>query len=153
MASLQDGILNDAQGRTGYIASNYQFQFDDPAQAGAIYTAGFSACGNGSLALGGSAVWYECLSGDFYNLYDRTWAAQCEPVEIVLMECGSSSESTDGQVVGTNVVTTTVVSVLSDGQPQVKTTTTGVPLCEVSQIADGKSISLESGVLHVSVTC
>lgn len=131
--------MTDAQGRTGYIASNYQFQFDAPAQAGAIYTAGFSACGNGSLALGGSAVWYECASGDFYNLYDRSWAAQCEPVEIILMECGTSSQSGDGQVVGTEIVTTTIVSALSDGQPQVKTTTAGVPLCQVSQIADGKS--------------
>jgi len=80
--TLADGILHDAEGRTGYIASNYQFQFDKPAQAGAIYTAGWSVCSNGSLALGGSAVFYQCLSGGFYNLYDRSWAAQCSPVTI-----------------------------------------------------------------------
>lgn len=139
VVTLENGVLKDAQDRTGYIASNFQFQFDKPAQTGALFTAGFSACGNGSLALGGSAVFYECASGDFFNLYDRSWAAQCSPVEILIMECGGNAgEADDGQVVGTEIVTTTIVSALSDGQPQVRTTTTGVPLCQVSQIADGK---------------
>jgi hypothetical protein len=80
--SLSNGILTDSNGRTGYIAANYQFQFDKPPQAGAIYTAGFSVCANGSLALGGSNVWWQCLSGNFYNLYDRDWAAQCSPITI-----------------------------------------------------------------------
>lgn len=30
--TLAGGILKDAQGRTGYIASNFQFQFDGPPQ-------------------------------------------------------------------------------------------------------------------------
>lgn len=92
--TLRDGVLTDSRNRTGYIASNFQFQFDDPPQSGALYTAGFSLCGNGSLALGGSAVWYQCLSGDFYNLYDRYWAAQCEEVTISslqLVSCPASS--------------------------------------------------------------
>lgn len=80
--TLAGGVLTDNKGRTGYIASNYQFQFDGPPQAGAIYTAGWTVCGNNSLALGGSAVFYQCLSGDFYNLYDRSWAAQCSPITI-----------------------------------------------------------------------
>ena len=80
--TLENGILKDHKGRTGYIAANYQFQFDGPPQAGAIITAGFSTCNNGSLALGGSNVFYKCLSGEFYNLYDRSWAAQCSPVTI-----------------------------------------------------------------------
>ncbi|KAK8219229.1 hypothetical protein M8818_000961 [Zalaria obscura] len=80
--TLANGVLKDAQGRTGYIAANYQFQFDDPPQAGAIYTAGWSVCGNGSLALGGSNVFYQCLSGSFYNLYSETIGAQCEAVTI-----------------------------------------------------------------------
>ncbi|KAL9026106.1 MAG: hypothetical protein Q9196_005181 [Gyalolechia fulgens] len=83
--TLADGVLKDAKGRTGYIASNFQFQFDAPPQAGAIYTSGFTACGNGTLALGGSNVFYQCLSGDFYNLYDRSWAAQCSPITINLL--------------------------------------------------------------------
>ncbi|KAF7507787.1 hypothetical protein GJ744_010088 [Endocarpon pusillum] len=88
--TLNDGVLKDAQGRTGYIASNFQFQFDAPPQAGAIYTSGFSVCSNGSLALGGSNIFYQCRSGDFYNLYDRYWAAQCSPVTIetlALQDC------------------------------------------------------------------
>jgi hypothetical protein len=88
--SLSNGILTDSLGRTGYVASNYQFQFDKPPQAGAIYTAGFSVCANGSLALGGSNVWWQCLSGNFYNLYDRYWAAQCSPITIeslTLIDC------------------------------------------------------------------
>lgn len=84
--TLADGVLKDAQGRTGYIADNYQFQFDAPPQAGAIYTSGFSACSNGTLALGGSNVFYQCLSGTFYNLYDRLWAPQCSPITINLLQ-------------------------------------------------------------------
>lgn len=84
--TLDNGILKDAQGRTGYIADNFQFQFDGPPQAGAIFTAGFSACGNGTLAFGGSNIFYQCLSGSFYNLYDRMWAAQCSPVTIDTIE-------------------------------------------------------------------
>lgn len=83
--TLAGSKLTDQNGRTGYIASNYQFQFDKPPQAGAIYTAGFSICGNGSLALGGSNIFYQCLSGNFYNLYDRKWAAQCSPVTVETM--------------------------------------------------------------------
>ncbi|MCJ1437106.1 hypothetical protein MMC27_006491 [Xylographa pallens] len=80
--TLANGILKDSHGRTGYIASNFQFQFDDPPQAGAIFTAGFSVCANGSLALGGSNIFYQCLSGSFYNLYNVNWAPQCSPVTI-----------------------------------------------------------------------
>ncbi|ERS96226.1 hypothetical protein HMPREF1624_07135 [Sporothrix schenckii ATCC 58251] len=136
LLTLADGVLTDAKGRTGYIASNYQFQFDGPPQAGAIYTAGFSVCGNESLALGGSTQWWQCKSGDFYNLYDRNWAPQCEAVEIVAMPCGGSgpnaAESNDGQVVATQVITTTIVKPISDGQPQVITTTIPVPICQIN---------------------
>ena len=83
--TLNNGILKDSHGRTGYIASNYQFQFDNPPQAGAIYTAGFSACSNNTLALGDSNIFYQCLSGNFYNLYNTNWAAQCSPVTINLL--------------------------------------------------------------------
>lgn len=62
--SLQNGVLTDDKGRTGYIADNRQFQFDGPPQSGAIYTSGFSACDDGTLALGGSNVFYACGSSD-----------------------------------------------------------------------------------------
>ncbi|KAF2465835.1 uncharacterized protein BDR25DRAFT_153885, partial [Lindgomyces ingoldianus] len=67
--TLSGGILKDQADRTGYVASDYQFQFDSPPQAGAIYTAGFSYCANNSLALGGSAIFFQCWSGGFFNLY------------------------------------------------------------------------------------
>jgi len=80
--TLSDGQMLDSQGRTAYIASNYQFQFDAPPQAGAIITAGWSMCEDGSLALGGSNIFYQCRSGDFYNLYDRWFADQCEAITL-----------------------------------------------------------------------
>ncbi|KAI9743734.1 MAG: hypothetical protein M1835_002868 [Candelina submexicana] len=83
--TLNNGVLKDGKGRTGYIASNRQFQFDDPPQAGAIFTAGFSILNNGSLALGNSAIFYQCLSGSFYNLYDTNNAAQCNPVTVSVL--------------------------------------------------------------------
>ncbi|KAI7579626.1 hypothetical protein KC316_g9375 [Hortaea werneckii] len=79
---LDNGVVTDNQGRTGYIASNRQFQFDGPPQAGTIYTSGFSICSNGSLALGGSTTFYQCRSGGFYNLYDQNIAEYCEPVTL-----------------------------------------------------------------------
>jgi len=132
--TLAGGQLHDALGRTGYIAANYQFQFDKPPQTGAIYTGGFSVGGNGSLALGGSAVFYECLSGTFYNLYDRSWAAQCEPILIGIVPCGSSGVATqgsDGQPAGTTVLPVTQIS---DGQPQ---GTSAAPI-PVSEFTDGQ---------------
>ncbi|OAP64920.1 hypothetical protein AYL99_00892 [Fonsecaea erecta] len=120
---LSDNNLYDAFNRTGYIASNYQFQFDGPPQAGALWTSGWSICpvdnnnndnsangdggdnstipsaspsdgegpGISTLALGDSTTFWQCLSGDFYNLYTENWAAQCSPVElrvVSLVDCG-----------------------------------------------------------------
>ncbi|KAI1801965.1 hypothetical protein F4811DRAFT_531495 [Daldinia bambusicola] len=136
--TLKDGSTFDAKDRTGYIASNYQFQFDAPAQAGALYTSGFSLCENNILALGDSKTFYRCRSGNFYNLYDRDWAPQCSPVSIIAIPCGSddpASQVPDGQVIGTSVVQTTIVTALPDGQPQVVTTSVPVPIC---QIGDGQ---------------
>lgn len=107
--TLRNNVLYDSFQRTGYIASNYQFQFDRPPQSGSRYTSGWSICpvitdvgedndgtsesgvtGLMTLALGDSTTFYECLSGEFYNLYEKHWAAQCSPVEIRvvgLVEC------------------------------------------------------------------
>lgn len=130
--TLAGGQLKDAQGRTGYIAANYQFQFDAPPQTGAIYTGGFSVGSNGSLALGGSAVFYECLSGTFYNLYDRLWAAQCDPILIGVVPCGTVGQQSDGQPTGTPGPKP--VTQISDGQPQ---GTSAVPI-PVSEFTDGQ---------------
>lgn len=84
--TLKDTKITDQSGRTGYIASNFQFQFDNPPQAGALFTTGFTLCENGTLALGGSNIFYQCLSGSFYNIYDRKWAAQCSPAYVQTMK-------------------------------------------------------------------
>ncbi|TID26865.1 hypothetical protein E6O75_ATG01358 [Venturia nashicola] len=131
-STLSGGVLKDSLGRTGYIADNGQFQYDGPPQAGAIFTAGFSLCANGSLALGGSAIWYQCLSGGFYNLYDRSWAPQCSPIYIVAIGYSSSAavtQATDGQPIATPAV-----SQQSDGQV-IANSETSKP---VSQIGDGQ---------------
>lgn len=145
VVTLEDGSTFDAQGRTGYIASNYQFQFDAPAQAGALFTSGFSLCEGNVMALGSSKTFYQCLSGDFYNLYDRTWAEQCEPVSLIAIPCDlkkSVEEGPDSYVVGTTLVQTTIITALSDGQPQVVTTSLPVPIYStyvpVSEHTDGQ---------------
>ena len=81
--SIKDGILTDGKGRVGSIVANRQFQFDGPPpQAGALYAAGWSITPDGNLALGDQDVFYQCLSGDFYNLYDESIATQCHPVHL-----------------------------------------------------------------------
>lgn len=148
LLTLQNGILKDSDGRTGYIASNDQFQFDNPVQSGAIYTAGWSVCSNGTLALGDSAIFYECLSGTFYNLYDESQGAQCTPIFIdviavsgttassassVATSAGAVTQIGDGQIQAATT-TAVVVSQISDGQIQAPTSTAVV----VSQISDGQ---------------
>jgi hypothetical protein len=113
--SLSNSILTDPRGRTGYIAANYQFQFDGPPQAGAIYTAGFSLCGNGSLALGGSAVFWQCLSGSFYNLYDRDWAGQCSPVTLNTYDCTGGGPIGQSSAIVTSVVAVTATETNTAG--------------------------------------
>lgn len=89
--TLNNTQLRDGKGRVGAIVANRQFQFDGPPpQSGSIYAAGWSITDDGLLALGNSAIFYQCKSGDFYNLYDENVAAQCEPVHlsvIDLVEC------------------------------------------------------------------
>jgi len=132
--TLKDGVLTDSKDRTGYIAANHQFQFDGPAQTGAIYTAGWSACGNGSLALGGTTVFYQCLSGDFYNLYDDSTGDQCNEVHINIVKGtgAAASQLPDGQPQETPAVSAPV-SQIPDGQ--IQASTSGAP---VSQIPDGQ---------------
>lgn len=114
--TLADGILMDSQGRTGYIAANSQFQFDAPPQTGAIYTAGWSVCADGHLTLGDDDVFYSCLSGNFYNLYDENVldAEQCNPVYIMAIGSsgGAAGAQPDGQPTGSAVAP---VSVQPDG--------------------------------------
>ncbi|MCJ1472907.1 mucin 12, cell surface associated [Lambiella insularis] len=108
--TLSGGQLFDSHGRVGYIAANYQFQFDGPPQAGAIYTGGFSVCANNTLALGGSAVFYQCLSGTFYNLYDQSTGGQCSPVYINVDACVGPSGSTSAATASSTTVAASTMS-------------------------------------------
>lgn len=81
--TLKDGVLMDQAGRTGSIVANHQWQFDNPVQQDAISTDGFSICSNGSLAHDGFAVWHQCYSGGFYNIYDRSLGGQCNSIYLV----------------------------------------------------------------------
>ncbi|KAK7514755.1 covalently-linked cell wall protein-like protein [Phyllosticta citriasiana] len=151
VVTLADGQLTDQKGRTGYIASNFQLQFDDPPQAGAIYTGGFSACSNSSIALGGSTVFYACPSGEgatkFYNFYDRSWASTCSAIHINIIsgagDTGSSGTGvparSDGQPVATEV------PVRSDGQPiasAVPVRSDGQPIASAVPVrSDGQPIA------------
>ncbi|OBT87808.1 hypothetical protein VE02_02154 [Pseudogymnoascus sp. 03VT05] len=108
VATLKDGILNDAQGRIGSIVSNHQFQFDPaPGQVNAITTSGFSVCNN-KLGLRGSTNFFQCRSGDFFNLYDQSIAPQCEPITIDIISCASGGDPPGDPP----------VSQVGDGQPQ-----------------------------------
>lgn len=85
--TLEDGLLFDGKGRVGSIVANRQFQFDGPPpQAGAIYAAGWSVTRDGNLAIGSEQIFYQCLSGNFYNLYDESIGAQCIPVYLKVVD-------------------------------------------------------------------
>ncbi|MCJ1359739.1 MAG: hypothetical protein MMC33_009741 [Icmadophila ericetorum] len=93
LIKLTNGKLFDSHGRQGYIASNYQYQFDGPPQAGALITDGFSICPNSTLALGGSTIFFQCLSGTFFNLYSQSQGGQCSPAFIDTIPCSGGAAS------------------------------------------------------------
>jgi hypothetical protein len=135
IVTLNNGVLTDDQGRQGYVASNDQLQFNSPVQTNAIATSGFSVCANNSLALSGSAIWYQCLSGDFYNLYDKSIGAQCGPVYIyALAASGSSSASATGAVTQS-----------SDGQPEATSAATAVPTSSAKVVTQASTLRLGRG--------
>lgn len=139
VATLKGGVLTDSMGRIGGIVANHQFQFDGPpSQAGTIYNAGWSVCNNMSLALGSSAIFYQCLSGTFYNLYNTPAGASCEAIVITVIPCSSSSGATqasDGQPTAASAA-----SQKSDGQPTVASATKGA-----TQIGDGQVQATSAG--------
>ncbi|GME99078.1 unnamed protein product [[Candida] boidinii] len=85
--TLEDGILKDSKGRIGSIVANRQFQFDGPPpQAGAIYAAGWGITDDGYLSIGDDSIFWQCLSGTFYNLYDQSIGGQCSPVHLKIVD-------------------------------------------------------------------
>ncbi|KAF2466199.1 uncharacterized protein BDR25DRAFT_294341 [Lindgomyces ingoldianus] len=115
VCTLQDGILHDPYNRTGSIVANRQFQFDGPPQAGAIYTGGWSFCKNNTLALGGSTLFYQCLSGGFNNIYDQYIADQCAPVNIAVSLISQPSSSSSSAVASSTHASTKSSSASASG--------------------------------------
>jgi len=155
--TIKNGELYDSAGRIADIVANRQFQFDGPpAQAGAIYDAGFSIAPNTSLAIGDTTVWYQCLSGGFYNIYDQSIAPYCKEVRQNVIPCydaGSApstlstsgaaiaSQQPDGQPTASSAAP--VVTQQTDGQPNGQSAVTTAPVMTstpvvVSQISDGQ---------------
>jgi hypothetical protein len=141
--SLKDGILKDQAGRQGYIASNYQFQFDPEPQPNSKQNQGFSLCSNNTLALSGGiprpfgdTTFWQCLSGDFYNLYSDSQGMQCIKIYIEAVMAASSGSASGSQAPASQ---TPAVSQIPDGQPQA---TTAAPKLSsapaVSQLSDGQ---------------
>jgi hypothetical protein len=162
VATLTNSVLTDSKGRIGGIVANHQFQFDGPpSQAGTIYNSGWSVCTNGSLALGPSAIFYQCLSGTFYNLYNTPAGASCEAVIITVIPCGGAggaSQGSDGQPTVASAVTQATegqiqassavkVTQITDGQ--VQASSAGKP---VSQFTDGQIQVTASPVKVTPVT-
>ncbi|KAL8733009.1 MAG: hypothetical protein Q9166_002407 [cf. Caloplaca sp. 2 TL-2023] len=96
IVTLQGGILKDQQGRTGNIVANTQFQFDAPLQENALFTSGFSVCQNNTLAYPGSAIFYQCLSGDPENpsdpngLFNNLYSQPQGPTDGPTVQCAQS---------------------------------------------------------------
>jgi hypothetical protein len=127
---LTDSVLVDAKGRTGYISSNDQLQFDKPAQSGFKTADGFSVCSNGTVLLDESPIFWACKSGPFSNIYSVKVAPQCEPVQLNALFCGDDAADIPAPV-GAPVVTTVVPAIL-DGVETAITTALPVPLCQIN---------------------
>ncbi|KAL9009174.1 MAG: hypothetical protein Q9173_005775 [Seirophora scorigena] len=123
--TLNDSVLTDRAGRTGGIVAQGQFQFDKPVQPDSRYLDGFSICGNGSLAIAGSTIFYQCLADNYYNLYQTSQGTQCNEVYILTIPC------TDGSAVANpssaSTPASTVTPVTSSAAAPVVSTTSAAP--------------------------
>jgi len=86
------GLLRDQLNRIGYIADNFQFQFDLPVQAGGYGAKDFSAYKDPQtkdiyLTWRGSPDFYKCRSGSFENLYSQSIAPHCQVTRIMIFPC------------------------------------------------------------------
>ena len=126
VAHLSQGVLQDSHGGIGTIASNRQFQFQSPPQEDAVYTNGWSVCKNGSIALGGSNVFYTCPKDGSRNVFDRIVDSKCQEARVNIFTTGSVapvSEFIDGQVRVTDSI-----------QPWMYSTSTSLHPTELSSI-------------------
>jgi hypothetical protein len=147
LCTLEDGVLRDQYSRTGSIVANHQFQFDGPPQAGALYTGGFSVCQNKSLAIGGSARWWRCMSGEFGNLYDTTIGEQCTEIRILVDEVDKPTPSSSSVVLASSTSSASSTSVTSStSAADLTLATSGTRTASViSSRTDHASHSMTSG--------
>ncbi|KAL9068919.1 MAG: hypothetical protein Q9161_005892 [Pseudevernia consocians] len=130
-STLKGGVLTDQCERTGEIVANAQFQYDLHLQNNALNTGGFSICSNGTLAVAGSAVFYHCLSGTFYNLYDASLGAQCSPVYLEIIPCTPPADAGSDCPAGTPTSVTSSTSSSS--------TSTTLPVSSSSSVSTTSS--------------
>ncbi|KAI4180366.1 MAG: hypothetical protein L6R41_007281 [Letrouitia leprolyta] len=127
IVSLEGGVLTDQNGRTGSVVANSQFQFDNPVQEDALFTSGFSICQNSSLAVGGSTIFYQCLSGSFYNLYQQSQGKQCNEIYINTIGCEADGASSVSSSASTPATTATTASSIPSSTPTTLVSTSAAP--------------------------
>jgi hypothetical protein len=121
-----------------------RFQFDPEPQPNSKQNGGFSLCSNNTLALSGGiprpfgdTTFWQCLSGDFYNLYSDSQGMQCLKIYIQAVMASGSASASGSQAPASQ---TPAVSQIPDGQPQATTAapkpSSSAPA--VSQIPDGQ---------------
>ncbi|KAF2490823.1 hypothetical protein BU16DRAFT_530430 [Lophium mytilinum] len=140
--TLNNGILIDSHNRVGAIVANHQFQFDGPPQAGSIYTGGWSACANDSLALGGTTLFYACTSGEFRNLYDEYVGAQCSPINIIIIPVDKPSSSSS--VAATTVASSSASAsktIVSKADTTSETASTSSPTVTLSSVLKNSTVA------------
>lgn len=122
VVTLQGGVLHDQDNRQGEVVVNHQFQFDKPLQA-ALFQTGFCINQNTTLSIGGSAIFYSCISGTFSNLYNADIGSVCSQVYLDAVECigGVSSNS------ATLSASTSTQSASSMSSTSVATTSASTP--------------------------
>ncbi|KAL9022231.1 MAG: hypothetical protein Q9185_000631 [Variospora sp. 1 TL-2023] len=125
--TLSDSVLTDQDGATGAIAAQGQFQFDKNVQVDSRYVDGFSICGNGSLALAGTTIFYQCLvepanREPFVNLYLTSQRPDCDEINIQIFPCPS-----DGAVSGSSSASVPAPATSSVAAAPVTSTVSAAP--------------------------
>ena len=90
--TLADSILTNIgynSNGIGYISANQSLQFDHTPPIDAVYTAGFSSCPNGSLALGNSTIFYQCFDGNLGDFFDTAVSSTYQAITILINPCSA----------------------------------------------------------------
>lgn len=82
---LKGGFLSTSEGAVAYFDANHQLRWNRQ------YTVSSSVCGNGSVAIGGSAILYRCLSINFFQLFSKNVSSECSPAYISVISITAAS--------------------------------------------------------------